>query len=348
MKSEAIQNVEEVLEKYFPAVWSTEDITQLISEPRFERDEEAINSVINNPIREFVFRGGKRLRPVLFLMLVEGFGLDPKKYHQLVLLIELVHNGTLVIDDIQDDSLLRRGKPTLHKSLAMDIATNTGVAMHLLPLITLNQQSTDLSDQQRLRIFEVYSQEATRVYFGQAIDIHWHRRADGGVSVNQYLEMTRLKTGALIRVSARLACIIAEQSPAVEENLQLLAESAGIAFQIRDDVLDITADQEKFGKAFGNDITEGKISLPVILALEKLSAPKRQRLLDILKQHTRDTDVIAEAHQLIVETGATKQALAQASQLLDQAWEQARDSVPAGKCRQSLQELIESFIQRDH
>lgn len=339
--------IEKELENLFPDKWDNDNIARFIGSTKFERDEVALNEVLRKPIRDIIFRGGKRLRPTLFLTLLQGFGIQPRSYLDIAALLEVVHNGTLVIDDIEDNSALRRNKPTLHKKYGLDVAVNAGVAMHLLPLLVLLRQDT-ITDHQCLRLYEIYGQEISALYFGQSTDIFWHRRLPRKVTANMYFEMCRLKTGALMRMGARYACVIAGKNNSTEKAFAAFAESVGIAFQIKDDILDLKAEQSIFGKAYGNDITEGKMSLPVILALHKLTNIKKKRLRDILLMHTVDETVIKEAQELIMNTDADAQAMEYAEKLFSDAWTNIEGKIPNNKGRKRLQLLVESFITRDH
>lgn len=343
-----LADVEQALKKYFPKTWSDKDMEVFLGKARFERDMQAINGALNLPIREIVFRGGKRLRPLLFLTLMNAFGENPKKYLDFACLMEIVHNGTLVVDDVEDNSELRRGRSTLHKMFGVDIAINAGAAMYFLPLSILLQRSKKISEQQRIKLFQIYAEELISVHVGQAIDIYWHKHLPHNVSVDNYFEMCRLKTGSLMRFSARFACVLANQDKKTEDAFKIFAESIGIAFQIKDDVLDVTATRKTFGKAFGNDITEGKLSLPIILALKELSGKDKQRLRGILLAHTHAKSLIREAHALIRKTHAVDAALAHAQKLYDEAWQAITGTIRNGKSVRELQELTKSFIEREY
>lgn len=338
--------LEKRLQNFFPPSWKGTNIAEFWGSPRFDRDEAALDKALNQPIRELLFRGGKRMRPLLFLTLLKGFGKDPMQYLDFACLIELVHNGTLAIDDIEDNSDVRRGKPTLHKIFGIDVAVNAGVAMHILLLQTLAMKHSSITEKMRIRLYEIYSEEVNNVYAGQSLDIYWHKHAPDTITHEQYLEMARLKTGGLARMAVRFASVLAEQGQDVERTLVNFAESAGIAFQIRDDVLDITADREEFGKSFGNDIAEGKISLPVVLALQQLGDKEKQRLRAILLKHSKDQDILTEAQSLITKTNAITQSMQQAEQLINEAWGVVESAVPAGEGRDMLEELARSFITR--
>jgi len=271
---------------------------------------------------------------------------DSELYMDVAVVLEIAHNATLVIDDVEDQSLLRRGQPTMHETEGLDVAVNTGVLMHLIPLQIL-LEVTSLTDEQKTAAVRVYTQELVAVYYGQALDIAWHQKKSEVVLREQYLEMCRLKTGGLMRMASRMACLIAKQDGEATEKVTRFAEAAGIAFQIRDDILDLTANEGVFGKAFGNDISEGKMSLPVILALSELNAVTANRLRDILNMNTRDKNHIREAHEIILSTSAIDEASEIAREMISGAWEDAGAIFNEESGKGSLEQLVNEFIQRD-
>ncbi|MEX0649744.1 MAG: polyprenyl synthetase family protein [Candidatus Andersenbacteria bacterium] len=342
-------DIERVFEHYFPEQWSSEELQKFLGDSRFVRDREAIQQTINVPIRELFFRGGKRLRSALLFTLLQGFDINPRGYEEFGIIIELVHNGTLVADDIEDSSELRRGKASLHKMLGLDIAVNIASGMLFIPVTMLLNHSKKISGEQRLRLFEIYSEEMTNVHMGQGIDISWHRTLPDHITREMYLEMCRLKTGSLMRMSARFACVLAEQDIPTEETLKRFAESVGIVFQIKDDALDLTAIEETFGKPYGNDIREGKLSLPVILALEELAQRDKGRLRAILQQHPgqQAKELIDEARALIMKTNAVDRAIEYGHTLFVDAWKEIEDKIPNKEGQERLRELTKSFIRRE-
>ena len=132
-----IKEIEKSIDKYFSSNWKKNDISFWIGKEKFEIDCSTINKNLNSPVRNFILRKGKRWRPVLFLTTLRLFGIDWKKHIDVAFSLELAHNATLVIDDIEDSAELRRGKPTLHKIFGIDIAVNTGSVMYFLPNSTL-------------------------------------------------------------------------------------------------------------------------------------------------------------------------------------------------------------------
>lgn len=340
------EDIEARLRAFIPPVWNSDLIRSYIGDSRFELDLRAINENAAKPIEDFVMRGGKRLRPRLLLALAEVFKLDYEQCLHFAYFVELIHNATLVLDDIEDNAELRRGKSSMHKGFGIDTAVNAGMLMHVLPLALLIQNTLSLTKNQEVRVWRVYGEELLNVGFGQAIDIHWHKTFPEDLTRERYLEMCRLKTGSLMRMSLRIPCALAETDAATEKRYLRFAESLGIAFQIQDDILDLTADKNAFGKGFGNDITEGKQSLPVILAYAVLPDTDRKRLRGLLMKHTIDAEEIAEAIALVKKSNSIEAAGKEARKLLDDAWLSLGEMEGQSKATEAFRELAEMFIRR--
>lgn len=343
-----LKEIEKTIKKYFSQKLSKKDIEFWIGKPRFNIDLEAINKNLNEPIRDFLLRGGKRWRPTLFLTSLNLFGLDWKKYLDIAFALELAHNATLIIDDLEDNAELRRGKPVCHKIFGVDVAVNAGNIIHFLPLQILQKRKYQ-NNAQKLKILQIYNNEMINVYFGQTLDIFWHNNPKI-ISVNEYLEMCRLKTGGLVRMAVRMACVLANKNDKFENDFKKFAELAGIAFQIKDDSLEFTSDEKTFGKSFGNDITEGKMSLPVVLALKKSNKKTNTRLLYILTCHTRDKKLIKEAFAIIKKTRAVEEAIKYANQLINKAWQDLEPILPKNKKKEleEFKNLTYFLVKRDY
>jgi len=340
-----LQEIEQTIIKYFPQKWEKKNISFWIRKSRFNIDLEVLNKNLNIPVRDFLLRGGKRWRPVLFLITLKLLGVNWKKYLDVAFALELAHNATLIIDDIEDSAELRRGKPVCHKIFGIDIAVNTGVIIHFLPLKILLEKR-DLTEKQRLKILRIYSEEMINIYFGQTLDIAWHKNPKI-IEINKYLEMARLKTGGLIRMAMRIACVLANKDEKFEKNLVSFAELAGIAFQIKDDALEFTSNEKIFGKSFGNDITEGKISLPIIFALQNSNLEIKTRLLQILKLHTRNKITLKEAMNIIKQSGAVEQSLAYADNLIEKSWRGIETKLPQNKYLEDFKNITYFLVKRD-
>lgn len=334
------------LESYLHSDWNDNDVKFYLHSIKYKIDLNAVNKNLEIPMRDFVLRGGKRIRPMLFLVCVELFGDRAESYLDYAVAIELIHNGTLVLDDIEDSADLRRGKPTCHKKFGLDTAVNVGASLHILPLNIIFTNKLPLSKSRKL--IDIYKEELTNVSFGQALDIYWHKHHPKEVSEEEYLEMVRLKTGSLMRMSTRFASALTNRSEKTELLFKQLGENLGIAFQIIDDCLDLDAQSVNFGKSFGNDITEGKLSLPVIKTLKNASKTDSLRLSEILQKHTRDKQLISEAITLINKYGAITESRQFAHNIVMDTWNELESKWSKRNNLSNLRELSLFFVKRDH
>jgi len=337
--------IEKTIEKYIPKEINDNNFK---SKSRYKIDFSALNYGISNPLWDFLSYGGKRWRPVLFLLISESLGADMNKISDFLVIPEIAHNGTIIIDDIEDNADLRRGKPALHKVYGEDTAINCGNAMYFLPLQVVEDHKGKLSIETLYRVYSIYLEEMRNLHYGQALDITWHK----GVlkkepNVDEYLQMTAFKTGTLSRMAARMAVALSEKDEKIEAKFGKFAESIGIAFQIQDDLLDTTEkEREAFGKSYGNDISEGKRSLAVIYALLTLEKSKKDKLIKILNSHTRDKKLIMEAITIIKETGAIESSREMANKLVLESWKEIDDELRESEAKQYLKAFSEFLVNR--
>ena len=285
-------------------------------------DPEAIQRALADPIWELLDRGGKRWRAVVCLLLIDGFGGKPMEYVKYACIPEILHNGTIIVDDVEDGAELRRGEPALHHIYGVDIALNAGNAMYFLPLKVISANPGEFDPETQNEIFDMLMHELNRTHLGQGMDIYWHQNPDASVSEAEYLEMCACKTGCLGRIVARLAAIITDQSRTTELTIADFAEQMSIAFQIGDDILDIENSLDRagdFGKAFGNDIREGKHTLMVIHALSVAGSTETERLRRILRADSNTDSEIMEAINILVETGSVDYARERALDFAERA-----------------------------
>jgi octaprenyl-diphosphate synthase len=223
------------------------------------------------PGRDIVMRGGKRWRPLLMTLICEALGGGDAAL-PLVPLVELPHNASLIHDDIEDNSDERRGKPAVHLIYGTDAAINGGSFLYFLPLACIDEW--DAPVELRERVYAVWGEHIRRLHVGQAMDIAWHRDFTSRPRPEEYTLMCRLKTGALARLAAVLGVCAGSAGArayapfqALAETLGGAAEKLGVGFQILDDVKNLTTGIP--GKKRGDDIVEGKKSLPVLLYLSR-------------------------------------------------------------------------------
>jgi len=214
------------------------------------------------PVGYALSMGGKRLRPVMVLIACNLFSETVEKAFPLALAIELFHNFTLLHDDIMDRAEMRRNNLSVYKKYNENIAILSGDAMSIMAYnYLLKCHSTEPAP-----ILRLFSQTALEVCEGQQYDMDFENRQD--VSIVEYLEMIRLKTAVLLASSLKLGAMAANAPEKIADQLYDFGLNLGIAFQLQDDLLDVFADQDKFGKKIGGDIVSNKKTFLLLKALE--------------------------------------------------------------------------------
>jgi geranylgeranyl pyrophosphate synthase len=343
--AEYAELVNEALEKYIPRRVDEKWLSRVLGAPEYAYEVESLNKGIFEPFWDLADRGGKRWRPALMLMIYEALGGDPRDIAPLAVIPEAIHNGTLAVDDVEDGSEFRRGKPCIHRIYGEDIAINMGNTMYYLPLLVLDEVA--ITDEKKLRILEEYVRTMVKLSLGQAMDIAWHRGLVREVDDSQYLQMTLFKTGALAGFAARIAAIMADAPEERARMIQRFAELIAVAFQIQDDILNLAGDEAKYGKEIGGDITEGKRTLIVIHALRNLPANEAERLRQILDMRTSDKRLIMDAIELMRKAGSIDYARRVSEKLAIEALEILRRSLPESESRRKLEVLAEFLIRRE-
>ena len=341
--------IDKTIEKYIPRKFSKNAILFKINPPRFAYNLEAINKAIAEPIWEFLDRGGKRWRPTLFLLICEALGKNPEDYVDFAIIPEIIHNGTLMIDDIEDASELRRGKPCTYRIYGLDIAINAGNAMYYLPLLPLIKNREKISPEKLAKVYEIYVEEMISLSLGQAMDVAWHKGLANADKLDEenYLQMCAYKTGTLARMAAKMAAVLADADEELVEKLGCFAESIGVAFQMQDDILDLTSEEfaEKKG-GYGQDITEGKRTLIVIHTLKVAEKEDRERLIEILNMHTSDQKLRNEAIAIMRKYGSIEYAKKFARKIVQESWREVEKLLPASEAKEKLNAFAKFLIER--
>ena len=319
-------------------------------DPTYEYDPEGIQRALSDPIWALLDRGGKRWRAVLFLVFVEAFGEDPEAYLPYATIPEILHNGTIIVDDVEDEAEKRRGEPALHHVYGQDVALNAGNAMYFLPLKIITHDPGNLPAERRLAAYEMLMHELNRTHLGQGMDICWHNETETRVTPEQYLEMCACKTGCLGRIVARLAAIVTDQPDDIEHHAAEYAETVAVAFQIGDDVLDVEHSLGRagdFGKAFGNDIREGKRTLLVLRAIEESDPEDARRLEEIVAADENTDEEIREALTIIEESGSIEYARERALEMADRAREHVDEMDLPDEQAEKLGSFADFVVERD-
>ena len=211
---------------------------------------------------------GKRIRPLFLLLCTEASGGDWQEALYAAAAVELLHNFSLVHDDIQDDSPLRHNRPTVWKIWGIANAINAGDLLFSLAFVALQQlATTDLPAEIIIKIWEVFNHTNLELTRGQHLDMWFERQST--ITIDDYISMIKGKSAALLATCAQIGCLIGSQDVELSKQYAEFALNLGVAFQIRDDILGIWGDETITGKSTSTDILSKKKSLPVIYGLER-------------------------------------------------------------------------------
>lgn len=282
-----------------------QQLQQIISDATDQYVAEIKSGALYEPVRYIMQLGGKRMRPALMLGATDMFGGDVRDAISPAIGVEVFHNFTLMHDDIMDEAPLRRGQETVHMRWNTNNAILSGDVMFVMGYQLMCKVKPGILPQ----VLEVFSQTATEVCEGQQLDMDFEERND--VSIDEYIEMIRLKTSVLLAGSLKIGGIIAGASDADLEHIYLFGQDIGLAFQLRDDLLDAFGDAEKFGKQVGGDILANKKTYLLLTALQRAEgadSDELQRLLSLNKPTEKVERTLALFNKLGVRE-ATEQVM---------------------------------------
>lgn len=271
----------------------------------FERAQEIINrelasldfkrepSELYDPVEYILSIGGKRIRPSMVLMACNLFSDQVSQAARCALAIEVFHNFTLLHDDIMDNSVLRRNKPTVHRKWNRNIAILSGDAMSILSYRLLGECPPEFLPD----VLSLFTDTALKVCEGQQYDMNFETRND--ISVDDYIKMITLKTSVLIAASLKLGAILGGAVHADSNLMYEFGKNIGIAFQLKDDILDVYGDARKFGKKIGADIVANKKTYLLLKALELADEASRKKLSTLIfTNQANNEQKIAEVKRL--------------------------------------------------
>ena len=291
----------------------------------------------------YIKLGGKRIRPALSILTCLSLNGSVKDVIKPAAILELFHNFTLIHDDIEDNSLLRRGEPTLHISHGLPIALNSGDALYTALWDAL--VSLDLDPAVLIRLQKLYVSVFKRVVDGQGIELNWYRDNNFGVSEEDYLFMVRGKTASLIGLSCVIGAFIAKKDEPIQRKMQEFGENLGLAFQIQDDVLNLIGNLEEYKKEIGGDITEGKRTLIVVHAFKHTIKKDKDFLISCLKNHTSNQDDIKRCVKILSDCGSIEYARKKAMSFVELA-KKSLDVIPHSPFKDELLKLSDFVVSR--
>ena len=259
-----------------------------------------------NPMDTSVSQG-KALRPTLCLFACEALASEYSRALPAAAALELIHNFSLIHDDIQDQDMERRHQPTVWHLWGIPKAIWSGNAMQCTgDLSLLDVARANVPDVTAIRVSDILTESYLEMIQGQCMDLDFESRTD--IKSEEYLYMIACKTGALIRSALQIGALLATEDPATVKAFTEFGNHLGQAFQVRDDYLGIWGDQATLGKATGNDIRRRKKSYPVVFALERASGQAMEDLLRIYRQEELEECDVQRVMAVLDEVGSQEQA----------------------------------------
>ncbi|MEZ7847122.1 MAG: polyprenyl synthetase family protein [Polaromonas sp.] len=291
-------------------------------------------ALIGQISRYIVAAGGKRLRPALLLLMCGALGFKGAQRFNLAAVVEFIHTATLLHDDVVDESTLRRGRETANEAFGNPASVLVGDFLYSRAF----QMMVDAGD---MRIMCTLAEATNVIAEGevqQLMNMH-----DANLSETDYVRVIRSKTAKLFEACARIAALLAGSTPAVEAACADYGQALGTAFQVIDDVLDYDGEVSEMGKNLGDDLREGKITLPLIIAMQRGTAPERDTLRQAIE--TGDTEKMAEIVAIVQRTGALDATRACAAAEAQRAMD-AVSKLPDSHYRSALIGLASDLLER--
>lgn len=336
--------IQQIVGRYLPDIEQT--MRTIVREQL--PDEEAFGLMlryavgwVNEHDQPYPHQTGKRLRPVILLLANEASGGDWHNALPSAAAVELLHNFSLIHDDIQDDSEMRHRRPTVWKIWGKANAINAGDAMFTLAYTALKHQSAYLPAEQALHIWNIFNTTNLELTRGQHLDLRFEGLEQ--VSVNDYLSMIRGKTGALLAACGKIGAFVATGDAQVADYYEQFGLNLGIAFQIHDDILGIWGSELVTGKSAASDIASRKKSLPVLYGLNNSGT-----LRSIYQRPVFGAHDVAEAVAVLDELKAQDFAREQEKVYYDRAMTALQNAKPQGIAAQYLEGLIDFLFQREY
>jgi geranylgeranyl diphosphate synthase, type II len=344
MSSDKFKLVEEKLGYY-------RELTAQTLKPIFQSKEPS--KYLYDLMPEYPKRGGKGLRPALCIATCRAFGGSTYSALKSAASLELLHNAFLIHDDVEDGSDRRRGLPTMHATVGMPIAVNLADAMNVLSMYPLVENRDVLGAQITYEVFSEVLHMVTETAEGQAIELGWMRDNTVDLTDLDYFRMTLKKTAWYTCIHpCRIGALIGSGGSYNLDRFNQFAYFMGVAFQIQDDVLNLVAEYQKYGKEIGGDIWEGKRTLMLIHLLNTCNASEKAKVTAFLAKprRKRDTEDVNWVYALMEKYDCIDYARMIARQLANESLKQfsvAYEKAPDSEDKEFIRLIIEYMIERD-
>ncbi|MFO1192216.1 MAG: polyprenyl synthetase family protein [Rhodoferax sp.] len=292
--------------------------------------------LVGSVSRYIIAAGGKRLRPALLLLTCGALGYRGTQCYNLAAVVEFIHTATLLHDDVVDESVMRRGNATANETFGNPASVLVGDFLY-------SRAFQMMVEAQDMRIMEVLADATNVIAEGEVLQLmNMHNAA---INESEYLHVIRSKTAKLFEASSRVGAILAKASPEHEEASAQYGQALGTAFQVIDDVLDYAGDASVMGKSLGDDLREGKATLPLISAMQRGNASQRAVIQGAIE--TGAVDKLEEVIAIVRQTGALEFSRQAAAAEARRAISAAR-LLPSGAHASCLIQLADQLLSRDN
>lgn len=315
-----------------------EDINQLL----IKSISEIENERLRDAMLHYPKAGGKRFRPIVTMLVADAIGGKGEESLPFGIALEMVHNFTLIHDDVIDRDEIRRGIKTVHSAFGTSEAILAGDALFANAFKIIGDM--DLDGDIKSKLMSLLACSVLLLAEGQQMDMDFEKRET--VSAEEYMKMIERKTAVLYSAAAQGGSIVADAPEPMQESMFEFGRLMGLGFQIWDDLLDLRADEKLLGKPVGSDIRNGKKTLMVIYALESLENGPASKLMELLGSGDAKDSEVAEAIDILNSVGAIDRADRIANELIAKA-KTLLDDLPEGEARQKLIDLCEFMIKRN-
>ena len=281
--------------------------------------------------------GGKRLRPALVLLSSKLCGFEGQAAIRLGTVVELIHTATLVHDDVIDEADMRRGRPSINSRWGNHLSVLAGDWLYM--------QAFNIALRERnFKILDLFIALTQAMVEGELLQLTWQRRID--VPEDVYFELTYRKTAYLFSVCLRLGAVLAERSEEEESQLGVYGLNLGLSFQLIDDVLDFTSSEEILGKPTGNDLREGRVTLPLIYLLQRCTQDEAQKVRSVLAEGGFNPLRFSEVLELIDRYDTLRTAREKAQEFAQKA-KCALETFPDNPYKDALRSLPDFMLDRE-
>lgn len=290
--------------------------------------------LVSHVSKYIISAGGKRLRPALLLLMAGALGYRGAQRHNLAAVVEFIHTATLLHDDVVDESTLRRGRPTANESFGNPASVLVGDFLY-------SRAFQMMLDAQDMRVMQILAEATNVIAEGEVLQLmNMH---DASLDEAAYLRVIRSKTAKLFEASTRLAAVLAGANTEVEEACATYGQALGTAFQVIDDVLDYAGDASETGKNLGDDLREGKTTLPLILAMQRADPVDAAFIRTAIENG--DTEQLSRIVDIVRETGSLEATRLAAAAEAQRAIDALRD-FPSNSHTAGLLQLAAQLLER--